>query len=323
MNTKRFYFIFWLLCKFLLIIIISFVGVPSKAGDHDESIGVEIAFLEDWCERSSERGELKLEYKPRVRLAFKLKENGWEPFDYSVSGVEELRQAAKRFAAKRKWFLVEKETVLDSLMSEGVKEYKGYVNVGTQKIVEPLPSSALLPRGSKFLGWTGCEVRRPIVLTTSKPQKGKENWEKIQSSFTPNQEFVDKINNFSTKLYTCKDERDENGVTLKAVIRIDMLETVEELRSDKGDRLIAIRFREDACVADNTLEFEDSIYWFLRKANSSLKFVGQGLALIDMADYDLDGNTEFLFWHNGYNLNGYRILWRNLTKIATVSWSYH
>lgn len=263
----------------LLVLLILFgqIQARSSSGRETKPSDVEIAFLEDWCKSYSRGREAETIYEPRVRLAFRLTKDGWKAFGTQVSGSDELKQAAKRFSGDRKWILLEGERPLDSLISHGITAYQWYSDVGIQEIVGSLPASALLPRGIKFSGWDGCEVRRPIVLVNSKPQKGNDNWKTDEASFPPNQEVIDMINKSATELYTCEDKRDENGVALKAEIRIDMLETVEKLKSNKGDRLIAIRFRKDACVADNTGDFESSIYWFVQKRNSSLRFVGRGL----------------------------------------------
>jgi len=306
----------------LLILFGQIEARASSEGDTKPS-DVEIAFLEDWCERYSEEKELKTKYEPRVRLAFRLTKDGWKAFDNRVSGSDELKQAAKRFSGDRKWILLEREQPLDSLISQEITAYQWYADVGMQDIVGSLPASALLPRGIKFSGWLGCQVRRPIVLISRKPQKASDNWQEIEPSFKPDTEIVHLIKTFGNGLYTCTDERDENGTLLKAEIKQDMLETVEEFVSGKGDRLFAVKFLDDACVTNVIAEHEYSMYWFAQLGTSPLKFIGQGLTLIDWADYDLDGHAEFLFWLDGYNLNGYRILWKGMTETATFSWQYH
>ena len=307
----------------IIFFILLFIVIQLNAEEKKEHTGVEIAFLEDWCSRYSEGREVKIKYKPRVRLAFRFTKDGWKKFGNRVSGIKELKQAADRFKGNRSWFMLERDKPLDSLLSKGVDEYQLYCDVGTQNIVGQVTSTALLPRTMEFSGWHHCEVRKPIVLVSRKPSKSRDNWVRIKPTYTPDNETVKLINEYGSQLYSCKDERDENGSSLKAKISVEMLKTVDEIVSEKGDRLLAVAFRDDACVLDNTGDKVSSWYWFSQIGNTRVIFIGEGLKLIDWADYDADGNSEFIFWLNGYNLNGYRILWSKLPRTTTVSWKYH
>lgn len=309
----------------IMFFILLFIVIQINADEQKEDTGVEIAFLEDRCKRQWEGTgtEVKTTYETRVRLAFRLTQDGWKAFDHGVFGRYELMQAASWFKGNRSWFLLERDTPLDSLLSRGVEEYKLYSDVGTQTIAGQLPSSALLPRTMEFSGWKHCEVRKPIVLVSRKPQKSKDSWMRIESTFTPNNEIVKLINKHGSQLYSCKDDRDENGSAFKAEISVQMLKPVEEIVSEKGDRLFAVAFRDNACVVDNTAGKVSSWYWFSQVGKSPMIFIGEGLKLIDWADYDADGNSEFLFWLNGYDMNGYRILWNKQSRTATFSWIYH
>jgi hypothetical protein len=309
----------------LLLALMFFISADAiAAGQNDaKSIRAEIAFLEDWCTTYSEGKEIKTKYEPRVRLAFKRSPKGWEAYDNRASDMSELKQAAKRFSGNRRWFVVDQEKPLGSLLSEGVQEYQRYADVGIQKVLGALPPATLLPRSNAFSGWLGCHVRRPFVLVSHKPTRGSDGWARKQPSYKPNTEILNLIRTSANELYSCTDERDESGTLIKARIGVDMLQTVDELVSTKGDRLFAVKFLKDACVANEYAEHENSMYWFAPVGKSQLKFLGQGLTIIDWADYDSDGETDFLFWIDGYNINGYRIVWKGLREMASFTWGYH
>ena len=320
----------------LLMPFILFIVLQANTADQKNKTKIEIAFLEDQCTsyldgtKIRNKYETKIKYGSRIRLAFMLTQNGWEAFDHDIKDSKELKQLVSKFSSKRNWYLLEGDTIMGSLRSKGVYEFHTYSDIGTQNIVGALPPSVLLPHTLEFSGWNdkyGCKVRKPIVLASRKPQKGRDNWIKVAPRFEINNEIVNLINTAANALYTCKDERDEQGVTLRAKINTDMLQTVDEFVSKEGDRFFAVKFRENTCALIGAAgDFASSTkYWFAQIGKTSIKFVGEGLILIDWADYDLDGDTEFLFWLNGYDvngwdLNGYVILWNKLSKTATFSW---
>ena len=67
-------------------------------------------------------------------------------------------------------------------------------------------------------------------------------------------------------------------------------------------------------------EWQDN--WFLIDGDT-MDFLDQELTLIEAGDYDNDGKTELLFWHSGYNEDGYILMYNSFTQKAEFLWSYH
>ena len=65
------------------------------------------------------------------------------------------------------------------------------------------------------------------------------------------------------------------------------------------------------------------MHWFGHYGEDPLQFLGSEMTLLDTGDYDGDGYSEFVFWVNGYNENGYRIVFGRLQETATFVWHYH
>jgi hypothetical protein len=54
-----------------------------------------------------------------------------------------------------------------------------------------------------------------------------------------------------------------------------------------------------------------------------VKYLGADLTLVDAGDYDADGSSDLLFWHNSYNEDGYRLVYGGLAKHVDYFWRYH
>jgi hypothetical protein len=291
----------------LLLLLLS--AIPQKAFATD----LQIAFLEDACEEGHDNS-----YNTRVRLAFLWQDSMWKSFDHNVRNFEELEHAATKFAGTHQWFLVDHENSIGTLISKGVDKYKWYKDVGMQELISELPATAKNPRDLKYSGWPGCPVRKPIVLSTALPIKDKESWRKVKADVRPSKKMAEQIRNSNNDLYAAADEK-----PVKASFTEKDLIVSEQYNSPIKGNLVALQFRKNAGVMNNTGDPDSSLYWFYLGNKTPSMLIGRGLVLIDWADYNSDGQTEFLFWVDGYNLNGYLISWSNFTKTDSFTWNYH
>ena len=64
-----------------------------------------------------------------------------------------------------------------------------------------------------------------------------------------------------------------------------------------------------------------SYHWFLVSADQV--FIDLEMDFVDAGDYDGDGKSEVLFWHNGYNEDGYSLYFDDFTRRVDFWWHYH
>lgn len=62
--------------------------------------------------------------------------------------------------------------------------------------------------------------------------------------------------------------------------------------------------------------------WFF-VSNNEIKYLGSYKNLVDAADYDNDGSTDFIFFESTYNSNGYILLYDNMKKKADFGYGFN
>jgi|GEM_PF-1139534 len=265
-----------------------------------EAKGQALAFLEDRCENTAKG----YSYAPIVRVSF-LKQGGpWVP----VSEFQEFN----------KWTVLERGRSVGQVESGGMEKSDRYMNIGAQRAGD-LPATVFNgKRDLQFSGWAGCPVHKPVALVASAPKADKEGWKKV----TPDIKLTDGI--FSVIKENVRELfRETADGNERFDYKISDLYAAEQYSSNAKRIIVAFRFKPDSGAQDIVGESSEAFYWVSVSSGSAPKFLGAGLQLIDFADYDSDGATEFLFWLSGYNLDGYKIFWNGFLASETFSWKYH
>lgn len=92
--------------------------------------------------------------------------------------------------------------------------------------------------------------------------------------------------------------------------------------SSRGSRLIAIGLDPEFFGCDDLVPPEWSANWFLLE-EGNIDFLAREMTLVDAGDYDNNGQSELLFWHSGYNEDGYVLMYDSFRKKIEYFWSYH
>lgn len=105
------------------------------------------------------------------------------------------------------------------------------------------------------------------------------------------------------------------------------LEYSQVWKSDEGKVLLGIRFREVALKKGTIVDADDGnpyrfALWF-EGIGANIHYLGSAMTLLDIADYDNDSKSEFVFWLSRHNYNGYRLFWNDFHNSADCDWHYH
>lgn len=251
----------------------------------------------------------------KIRPLF-LSENGnWTPFYKPASGT----QSSASPTIPKVWTISKAGRKVGTL---GATEPAG--NWGEAWIYRRdhllLPDSAprvpaFANRSKAFTGWCEPPADSPLVASALPVGRDKEGW----SAFTP------PAYRFGNVYAAYKEAAAGNGDKTKFPRKPEKPERMclgPAFRNGVGMELLSIRLDTlKVDMKDENIYF-DLAYWF-RSSRGKMEFLGKATELIEHADYDGDGKTEFLFWHAGYNRDGYVLLQPAALRRAEFIWSYH
>ena len=284
------------------------MALPQKALAKSTEIGV----LEEQCEP---RGLYSV-YNARVRLAFTSTGQSWKAPEPFVQDIDTLKSAPVKFAGKKEWFILSHNKTIAKVNSKGVDEYDWYRDIGTHQLLTALPAEAKGPRTGTYAGWLGCPVRKPMVLSTTVPAKDTENWRKEQPAYLPTQEIIVQIRRSIEDFYQDREEKPREIALSKKDLIVK-----HQFGSESNKKLVAIQLRSNVHVRDAAGAPDRSLYWFYVDGGTRVKFIGRGLVLVDWADYNSDGYTDFLFWIDDNNVSGYLLTWNKFADRVSVMWN--
>jgi hypothetical protein len=174
-------------------------------------------------------------------------------------------------------------------------------------------------RESRFGGWRETPENRPIAIVSESNYKDVENWKR----FTPSMEIDLLLSLVKEKIpqaYQCNGA--PNWGATKINIKKNDIELFRSYKNKKGEKLISIGIKKSYTKdCDGPIDKTHEPMWFF--VADGVKFVGFELDLVDVGDYDADGENEFLFWHGGYNSDGYTLFDSDFDERIDYYWSYH
>jgi hypothetical protein len=274
----------------------------------------------------------------------------------SIIGVLEQPQCAKEKKLSVRVLFVKDSTVWKALDDAAVANKLNLVslkwtvafdgrNLGSLKITDASPSAPPInawyykrdklfevPTGQKiptvkndsesFMGWCNVPEYRPLVLVSEPNFVDPEKWK----SFMPAPYYKQKlyvplklvIGRF--KAFRCVNVPEYHMVPFD--FQPDDLVLYKSFRSAAGRELVSIGLDPKKINCDGPPEPEWSGNWFIVDGDK-LEFLGNQMEMVDAGDYDKDGCSELLFWHSGYNRDGYILIYNGLKQKTEYLWGYH
>ena len=172
---------------------------------------------------------------------------------------------------------------------------------------------------SSYAGWCDPPKHRPLVVTTGSRWDDPEGWKRIgKSTLVLQQAFTALRHEWSGKSW-CMNGLDNK----KTPVRIGLAQMkLHAAYHDHEKRvLVAVSLDSRLYECDSEIDEGGVVYWVLLGA--SPRYIGNMNDLVDAADYDGDGKTEFLFWYGGYNQDGYLLFSNDFRRKTSFLWSYH
>jgi hypothetical protein len=118
--------------------------------------------------------------------------------------------------------------------------------------------------------------------------------------------------------FVCPDPNAEGGI--KFAYGAKDVHALQSYKSRKSQRLVTISFKPRGDKCEGPDDGWDTQTFLVDERTT---YVGANLTLVDAGDYDADGVSELLFWHSGYNKDGYSLFSPATSERAEYLWSYH
>jgi hypothetical protein len=181
---------------------------------------------------------------------------------------------------------------------------------------QKLPS--ILNTNKSFAGWCEAPLHRPIALVSIAHLSNPEQWKKSALPVKITQSLLSDFKKTFNRSQLCTNQAKQQPYRFNPK---DIVIT-SQLVASNGDQLVAIAFKNDVGECVSELDSFTSPRWFFVE-NQTTHYIGTNLELIDDADYDNNGMTEFLFWYSGYNKDGYVLYSNHFQHHTDFYWHYH
>jgi hypothetical protein len=254
----------------------------------------------------------------RARIMFSHTAHGWDALDTPEAAVG--AQIVKRdwtiaLDGKQRGQLTLEDPTVNPLAA--TNEF-----YSRDKLFAPVGRVPLFANPKKaFGGWCDAPRRRPIVLVSPPNFADPAGWKRFVPGISEKKQLLAPLHTVTDGVTQCG----RDGFTHHLFrFQAKDVKIYEGYRSNNGDLLIPIGLdrARNGCYAEAEPGEEWESQWFSIHDGVS-RFVGRGMELVDAADYDGDGKTEFLFWSSGYDNDGYRLMFDGFAKTAEYLWSYH
>jgi hypothetical protein len=170
-----------------------------------------------------------------------------------------------------------------------------------------------------FGGWCGQPKSRPLVVVSATNVADPAVWKPVTPDLAWRRRVFAGFRTAVGRVVVCPPGAEE-PVDLRYSDR-DLV--VERAYGDRfGHLLVAVSLRPSLKSCDGPTDTAWWSNWFFLSGDS-VRFLDNGMSLLDAGDYDADGQSEVLFWFSRYNEDGYTMFVQELSERLDYMWGYH
>jgi hypothetical protein len=264
---------------------------------------------------------------PRIRLAFIWRRDHWDALPWKAESSGEMKALNASYPANVT--LWAQGSLQAPISATRFSEWEYYSEIGAYAVNAQLGAKALQAVGpGEFPGWDSEFLYRPVVLATEKssfpagwltPVKldGRQQALVVQAfaKEVPTYDRCTELEGKSTPAHWRKTD-----VRYRRVLRAGAATLVAGALNQK---LNICRYPDGYLNDQGEVTCQFCTHWFLLEGKSGAQYLGAGLSVIAHGDYNADGKDEWIFWQDGYNLNGYVLFYDDFKKRVKYIWTYH
>lgn len=254
-----------------------------------------------------------------VRVVFQKNGRDWQPFPSACPDEACLKTSASQFPPSATWTIAFSGRNLGQVTGTTPKEFEFYSDVGVQNITSKGPIPTVGKRSAEYGGFLGSEVFRPLIADSQPYFKDPDAWKPSHPSTEVTTSLRLQFRKKFPKVSNCTSPNDSAPKPWAyRDTDIKLAKSYSSMHNWSVVQLLLDRYRCDGPPDD---AFADQ--WFAVSPGGKVKFVGQGMWLVDAGDYDNDGKSEVVFSIDRYNEGGYELFYDDFKGHAVFRFSYH
>jgi hypothetical protein len=262
-------------------------------------------------------GILTQKSKSEIRVCF-LHDKRWVGLDLNS------KKTLRKIPRAKDWFIIHNGKTLLKFKSYRSKS-KSLSAIGLHNFKIKDPKLKKLPKykSNGFRDWDEEHLYRPLVLSTEEYAKDPDNWKKAKLPKQIESQIKRKFIHSYPYIKNCKDQESPKykiNMHLANVI-------VDKAYKDKNDAyMIGVKYKHEyKCSGPIPSSFYTNYFYYkkrkMAKILDKIVFNGGHLTPLDVADYDNDGKSEWLFKFSAFTQDGYFLL--NGLRVKKCTWGYH
>jgi hypothetical protein len=293
MKYKTIFFIFIFLINFFVI---------TKADD------LILAVLEQkQCEDDSDL---------MIRVLFAKNDNKWISLDnQSFGGTNVFTKITWTVAFDGR--NIGQVQAIDSNISDTLENT--YASINLLKVKQDTNMPKVLNKNKDFWGWCNAPKFRPLVLISKSNYNDPVKWTSFAPSKKISSQLFSEFKKVAGAAKRCLTYQGFDQVPYNYQAKDLML--FKGYQNKLGQKLISIGLNPDLYKCDGVIEPQWKPYWFL--LDKQIRYIGTELDFVDAGDYDNDGKSKVIFWHSGYNEDGYSLFYNDFNSRTDFYWNYH
>jgi hypothetical protein len=252
-----------------------------------------------------------------IRALFARRGKQWVPLSNEVAG-------RKYLSPKMNWELGIGGKSLGSIQSVDPGFSSEYSWTYPRDRFLNVPSSTALPKAPntnhQFQGWCSTPDERPIIAISMGSVTDSNKWVASSLDSRGKRRLLGPFKKAVGRALICPKEGEP---PIPFNFTLENIEVVDCFESALGQRLVTLRLILPKGIesCDGPIEAAWDKHTFL--ISSGVSYVGVGLDFVGAFDSPAAGQSEMLFWHSGYNEDGYLLFSVAQKQKVKYFWGYH
>jgi hypothetical protein len=253
-----------------------------------------------------------------VRVVFYKEHGAWQAFPSRCPNPQCLQNVLAAYPKRLAWTVAFDGKRIGTVRTKIAEKFDFYSTVGQVPVVSGEVPTVGRP-SREFAGFLGKAVFRPLVTNSSAFFRDPDGWNRGQLSLTLIARVREQFRRRFPKVSNCVNP--EESVAKSWRYEDTDIKIESAYSSNKRWALARVQLEPYRCDGPSDDAFVDQ--WFLVMPDSSVRFLGKAMWLVDAGDYDNDGRSELVFSIDDYNRGGYVLFYDDFKKSVTFEFGYH